>query len=62
MIRLTTTLTDTYHWLREPAAQALAEPLKAIQQAAHAAVEEFEKVVSIRKSTGAEQRVFESRI
>jgi len=58
LIRLTTTLNDTYHWLREPAAQALAEPLRDIQQAANAAVEEFDKVLSIRKSTGAEtQRV-----
>ncbi|HEX8504675.1 MAG TPA: DNA repair ATPase, partial [Hymenobacter sp.] len=58
LIRLTGTLTDTYHWLHEPAAQALAEPLREIQQAANAAVEEFEKVLSIRKSTGAEtQRV-----
>ncbi|HEX8659606.1 MAG TPA: DNA repair ATPase, partial [Hymenobacter sp.] len=58
LIRLTNTLTDTYHWLREPAAQALAEPLRDIQQAANAAVEEFDKVLSIRKSTGAEtQRV-----
>ena len=58
LIRLTGTLTDTYHWLREPAAQALAEPLRDIRQAANAAVEEFDKVLSIRKSTGAEtQRV-----
>ena len=58
LIRLTGTLTDTYHWLREPAAQALAEPLRDIQQAANAAVEEFDKVLSIRKSTDAEtQRV-----
>ena len=58
LIRLTTTLTDTYHWLREPAAQALAEPLRDIQQAANAAVDEFDKVRSIRKGTGAEtQRV-----
>ncbi|MCC3155509.1 DNA repair ATPase [Hymenobacter sp. BT770] len=58
LIRLTTTLADTYHWLREPAAQALSEPLRDIQQAANAAVEEFDKVLTIRKSTGAEtQRV-----
>ena len=58
LIRLTGTLTDTYHWLREPAAQALAEPLRDIRQAANAAVEEFDKVLSIRKNTGAEtQRV-----
>jgi MoxR-like ATPase len=58
LIRLTSTLTDTYHWLREPATQALAEPLRDIQQAANAAVEEFDKVLSIRKNTGLEtQRV-----
>ncbi|WP_345237161.1 DNA repair ATPase [Hymenobacter saemangeumensis] len=58
LIRLTSTLTDTYHWLREPATYALAEPLRDIQQAANAAVEEFDKVLSIRKSTGQEtQRV-----
>ncbi|OGX86676.1 AAA family ATPase [Hymenobacter lapidarius] len=58
LIRLTTTLSDTYHWLSEPAAQALNEPLRDIQQAANAAVDEFDKVLSIRKSTGAEtQRV-----
>jgi hypothetical protein len=58
LIRLTTTLTDTYHWLREPAAQALAEPLRDIQQTAKAAVDEFDKVLSIRRETAAEtQRV-----
>ncbi|AIZ65501.1 ATPase AAA (plasmid) [Hymenobacter sp. DG25B] len=51
LIRQTTSLTDSYHWLREPAAQALAEPLGEIRQTATAAVEEFEKVQSIRKNT-----------
>jgi MoxR-like ATPase len=51
LIRQTTALTDAYHWLREPAAQALAEPLTEIRQTATAAVEEFEKVQSIRKNT-----------
>ncbi|GAB3226091.1 DNA repair ATPase [Hymenobacter seoulensis] len=51
LIRQTTSLTDAYHWLREPAAQALAEPLGEIRQTATAAVEEFEKVQSIRKNT-----------
>ena len=51
LIRQTTSLTDTYHWLREPAAQALAEPLAEIRQTATAAVEEFEKVQSIRQNT-----------
>ncbi|RFP65967.1 AAA family ATPase [Hymenobacter lapidiphilus] len=51
LIRQTTALTDAYHWLREPAAQDLATPLDDIRQAATAAVEEFEKVRGIRKST-----------
>jgi hypothetical protein len=58
LIRRTTTLADVYHWLRDPAAQALAEPLNEIQQTATAAVEEFDKVRAIRKSTAeAVQRV-----
>ena len=58
LMRLTGTLTDSYHWLAEPAAQVLAEPLRDIQQTAKAAVDEFDKVRSIRQSTAAEtQRV-----
>ncbi|AMR29230.1 AAA family ATPase [Hymenobacter psoromatis] len=51
LIRRTTTLADVYHWLAEPATQDLAAPLRDIQQTATAAVEEFDKVRSIRKST-----------
>ncbi|AHJ96974.1 DNA repair ATPase [Hymenobacter swuensis] len=57
LIRQTTALTDAYHWLREPAAQALAEPLAEIRQTATAAVEEFEKVQSIRKNTAQQTAV-----
>ncbi|UOG73210.1 DNA repair ATPase [Hymenobacter tibetensis] len=60
LIRQTTALTDSYHWLREPAAQALAEPLTEIRQTASAAVAEFEKVQSIRKNTSQQtQTVFQ---
>ncbi|WP_324670588.1 DNA repair ATPase [Hymenobacter sp. GOD-10R] len=60
LIRQTTALTDSYHWLREPAAQNLAEPLGEIRQTATAAVEEFEKVQSIRKNTAQQtQAVFQ---
>ncbi|SNR60842.1 DNA repair ATPase [Hymenobacter mucosus] len=60
LIRQTTSLTDAYHWLREPAAQALAGPLGDIRQTATAAVEEFEKVQSIRKNTAQQtQTVFQ---
>ena len=51
LIRRTTTLADVYHWLADPATQDLAAPLRDIQRTATAAVEEFDKVRSIRKST-----------
>ena len=51
LIRRTTSLTDSYHWLTEPGAEKLAEPLQEIRQAATAAVEEFDKVQRIRRST-----------
>ena len=51
LIRRTTTLSDTYHWLTEPGAEQLAEPLHDIRQAATSAVEEFDKVQRIRRST-----------
>ena len=54
LIRTTTTLLDTTHWLAEPAAHALAEPLREVRQTATAAVEEFEKVQRIRAATAAE--------
>ncbi|MFD1874185.1 DNA repair ATPase [Hymenobacter bucti] len=58
LIRRTTTLADVYYWLGDPDAQNLAEPLRDIQQTATAAVEEFDKVRAIRKSTAeAVQRV-----
>ncbi|AYA36069.1 AAA family ATPase [Hymenobacter oligotrophus] len=51
LIRRTTTLSDSYHWLAEPGAEKLAEPLQDIRQAATSAVEEFDKVQRIRRST-----------
>lgn len=54
LIRATNTLLDTYHWLKEPQAHALAEPLAAIRQTATAAVEEFDKVTRIRRATADE--------
>ena len=58
LIRRTTTLADVYYWLADPATQDLAAPLRDIQQTAAAAVEEFDKVRSIRRNTAAEtQRV-----
>ncbi|GGK86617.1 ATPase AAA [Rufibacter glacialis] len=54
LIKSTTDLLDTYHWLGKKESFELAEPISAIRQTATAAVEEFEKVISIRKSTQAQ--------
>ena len=51
LIKRTTDILDGYHWLTKEEIFNLAKPLIAIKQTATAAVDEFEKVVSIRKST-----------
>ncbi|WP_192820232.1 DNA repair ATPase [Rufibacter sp. LB8] len=51
LIKSTTDVLDSYHWLTKGETFELAQPLGAIRQTATAAVEEFEKVISIRKST-----------
>ena len=49
--RLTTDILDTYHWLDNPEAFQLIAPLKIIRETASSAIEEYEKVKNIRKST-----------
>ncbi|QNF32729.1 DNA repair ATPase [Adhaeribacter swui] len=51
LIKLSTDLLDTYHWLNRTETYNLAEPISAIRQSATAAVEEYEKVLRIKKST-----------
>ncbi|MFC5269971.1 DNA repair ATPase [Adhaeribacter terreus] len=51
LIKRTTDILDGYHWLSKEEIFNLAQPLVAIRQTATAAVDEFEKVVSIRKNT-----------
>ena len=46
-----TDIIDTYHWLGKEEAFKALEPLKAIRQTASSAIDEYEKVVSIRKNT-----------
>ncbi|UII27217.1 DNA repair ATPase [Fulvivirga maritima] len=46
-----TDIIDTYHWLDKEEAFKALEPLKAIRQTASSAIDEYEKVVSIRKNT-----------
>ncbi|CAA9280709.1 MAG: FIG01123212: hypothetical protein [uncultured Adhaeribacter sp.] len=51
LINRTTDILDTYHWLNRPETFNLAEPVSAIRQTATAAVNEYEKVLSIKKNT-----------
>nr|WKN37039.1 DNA repair ATPase [Tunicatimonas sp. TK19036] len=49
--RQATTLLDAYYWLNSAEAQNLQEPLLTIRDIAATAIEEYEKVVSLRKNT-----------
>jgi len=51
LIKRTTDTLDAYHWLSREELFNLAQPLTAIRQTATAAVDEFEKVITIRKNT-----------
>lgn len=42
---------DSYYWIKDAKAYGLSAPLAEIQKAANAAIDEFEKVQSIKKST-----------
>ncbi len=56
--RQSTTLLDTYYWLNRDEAQQIHEPLTALRDTASAAIDEFEKVTSIRQNT--QQQVAET--
>ena len=51
LIGNSTAMLDHYHWLKHKEAYELEEPLREIRQTATAAVDEFEKVNSIRENT-----------
>ncbi len=51
LVKLTTDVLDSYFWIGHAGAENLAEPLAQIRDAARSAVDEFEKVVRVRKNT-----------
>ncbi len=51
LVRRSREVLDGYFWLKEKEAKQLSEPLEAIQSAANAAIDEFDKVVRLRKAT-----------
>lgn len=51
IVRQSTDILDSYFWIREKSVFELALPLEEIKETAAATIEEFEKVVRIKKST-----------
>lgn len=51
IVRLTTDLIDSYFWLSDPKAHGLGATVSRIRETATAAVEEFDKVVRVRRAT-----------
>lgn len=53
---------DSYFWIDKPETERLGEPVLAIREAANAAVEEFEKVVRVRRDTQSRMNEVKSTI
>ncbi len=53
LVRRSRQVLDGYFWLKEKEASELAVPLQAIHDAANSAIDEFDKVVRLRKATDA---------
>ena len=57
LVKKTSDVVDSYFWIDKPETQQLSEPLLRIREASSAAVEEFEKVLRVRRDT--QQRTLE---
>lgn len=51
LVKKTTSILDTYYWIARPEVQNLSESLSAIKEAAASAIDEYEKVIKIKRST-----------
>ncbi len=51
IVKISTDLLDSYYWIREEATFNLGQPVAEIKSTAAATIEEFEKVVRIKKNT-----------
>ncbi|WP_373057577.1 DNA repair ATPase [Zunongwangia sp. H14] len=52
---------DAYYWLGEAETSNLKEPLKEINQAANSAIDEFQKVVQLKKNAAAETKAIQHK-
>ena len=62
LVRKTTDLLDSYFWIDHEETEQLSEPIARIREASSAAVEEFEKVVRLRRDTSERMREVTSTI
>ncbi|MGB7343262.1 MAG: DNA repair ATPase [Pirellulaceae bacterium] len=53
---------DSYFWIDKEETKRLAEPIKKIREAANAAVEEFDKVVRVRRDTAARTKEVQTAV
>ena len=62
LVKKTTDLLDSYFWINADETEKLAEPLAKIRDASTAAVEEYDKVVRLRRDTSERMREVQSSI
>jgi len=62
LFKKSTDILDSYHWLTHTDAENLAEPITAIRSASNTAIEEFEKVVAVKKRTLEETTLIEESV
>lgn len=54
-------LLDSYYWIKEPDTQDLSAPLNEISDAANAAIDEFTKVVQLKKSAASQSKALQNK-
>ena len=62
LVKKSSDVLDSYFWIDKPETENLAEPLAKIREAAKAAVEEFDKVVRVRRDTNQRTAVVQKAI
>ena len=62
LVKKTTDLLDSYFWIESQETEQLSEPISKIRDASSAAVEEFEKVVRLRRDTSQRMQEVQSTI
>ncbi|MBK1829906.1 DNA repair ATPase [Verrucomicrobiaceae bacterium R5-34] len=62
LVKKTGDINDAYFWINKDEAFMLSEPLREINAAANSAINEFEKVVRLRESTGESTREIQQQV